>query len=441
MTDFVRVPPDSTGKRMLAKQHGETHVQGVHLACGNHPENMQLVDPYGAARVRFPEGAPQFDSFGGMKVSSDQSLGDYANVYDDPLPYHTAMTGGTFTHDPATASRVLSVGSANGNAVIVTSHKYHKYLPGIGLTAEATVAAGDAGKAGNTRRWGYFDADDGAFFEMQGTQINVVLRSSTSGEVVEQRIPREQWNGDLLDGTGLSGFVLDVTKLNIYWCDLQWLGAGQVRMGLVAGDGSRVIVHSFHNAGVYPVAYMRTGSLPMRWENVNTGATGSTSELRHTCATVKTNGIFDPSYRHYAGTDFTGEVSAATQVLAIRPRLTFGGVVNRASVLPENLSIYCTQPVRVDFVEHGTVTGGSWVPAAGTVEYNTAPVVTGGSRIKTCYVNAGAHDCNLRDVFSFDDHCIRLTADEQQDFGLSIVITPLAAAATVTGTLSWRELR
>jgi hypothetical protein len=139
--------------------------------------------------------------------------------------------------------------------------------------------------------------------------------------------------------------------------------------------------------------------------------------------------------------DFTESVSAQTAVLAIRPKLTFGGVVNRASALPENLSIYTSQPIRIDFIEHGAVTGGAWVDTAGSVEFNLDPAVAGGTRIKTCYVNTGTHDCNLRDAFSFDDHCVRLSADQQQAFGLTVVITPLAAAATVSGTLSWRELR
>ena len=47
---------------------------------------------------------------------------------------------------------------------------------------------------------------DGAIFRTRGCQsLSCVIRRQTAGGVVEDRVVRENWNGDKLDGTGPSG--------------------------------------------------------------------------------------------------------------------------------------------------------------------------------------------------------------------------------------------
>ena len=60
---------------------------------------------------------------------------------------------------------------------------------------------------------------NGIYFEQEGQETYMVLRSYVTGSVVNTRVPRNQWNGDQLNGIGVSGKTLDTSKGNIFWCD------------------------------------------------------------------------------------------------------------------------------------------------------------------------------------------------------------------------------
>jgi hypothetical protein len=69
------------------------------------------------------------------------------------------------------------------------------------------------------------------YFEIDDTTAYFVERSLSTG--TETRVAQEDWNIDKLDGTGVSGITLDITKAQILWMDIEWLGLGTVRIGFV----------------------------------------------------------------------------------------------------------------------------------------------------------------------------------------------------------------
>ena len=96
----------------------------------------------------------------------------------------------------------------------------------------------------------------------RGPSADFVIAS----KVVETRIPQSSWNIDKLDGTGPSGLTLDLTKMQMWFVDYAWYGAGTIRWGLRATDGTIVYVHKLANNNVNSEAYMRSGNLPARYE-------------------------------------------------------------------------------------------------------------------------------------------------------------------------------
>ena len=147
-----------------------------------------------------------------------------------------------------------------------------------------TVSAlylGDTGKANVKRRWGYYDDEEGAWFELDGTTLYIVVKISHLGGY-EYRIPQSQWNGDRVNGEGgqrnLSRFNLDLTKTNLY--SIQWQNAVGYIFFRVITDTGIVTCH------VFPMLNYFTGTntgrhtmeLPMRWEQYNSGISVSTSE-------------------------------------------------------------------------------------------------------------------------------------------------------------------
>lgn len=88
------------------------------------------------------------------------------------------------------------------------------------------------------------------------------------------RIPQSQWNLDRCDGTGMSGYNLDISRMQMCYIDYTWYGAGFVRFGFRMTDGNVVYAHKIANNNNNTQAYMRSGNLPARYEVFNTGPFG-----------------------------------------------------------------------------------------------------------------------------------------------------------------------
>ena len=271
----------------------ELYIPKYNLASGDNPLRLQKVDALGAANMRFTEGPAQLDAFGKLRTSQSLAVGEYTFVRDLDTSHmgQSTVSGGTITHDATAGHAVVATTTASGSMSEFRSHLWHPYIPGISNLGMFSLYHGDTGKTNNTRRWGVFDDYNGIFFELNGTTLYAVVRSNVSGSVTETRIAQANWNVDVLDGTGgadnLSGVNLDITNINLYWIDYEWLGAGRVRWGIFI-EGQRVTCHTYNHAA--SSAWAKYGNYPITFENENTGATGSASELRVICCTLHTEG-------------------------------------------------------------------------------------------------------------------------------------------------------
>jgi hypothetical protein len=89
----------------------------------------------------------------------------------------------------------------------------------------------------------------------------------TVSKTIETRIPQSQFNLDKLDGTGPSGYTIDLTKMQMFYVDYSWYGAGFIRWGVRATNGDVIYAHKMQNNNVNNEAYMRSGNLPGRYES------------------------------------------------------------------------------------------------------------------------------------------------------------------------------
>lgn len=449
VNSYVQVPPDSTGKKLYTQQHtvGSDTVQGqvLHLASPDDPTHIQKVDSRGQAYTRFAEGSPTMDAFGGMRVSDAHILGgyEYSQADQSGLFQDAIANGGTLVWTPGTAKTVATVTGASGSSISRTTNRYHFYQPGVGNHVIITSSLGDSGKSNNTRRWGYFDVLDGLFFELQGTTLNIVLRSSTLG--TELRVPQSAWNGDKLDGTGISNMTIDLTKANFFWIDYAWLGVGTVRFGVLAPDGSRWVCHTFQNPNNNVVAYMRTGSLPIRYENFNTGVTSGASSMNMICAAIYSESKTDYVYWRYADVETPAPVTVTTDthLISMRPKLEASpGFTNRCGIYPDKLDLFVTGGnVRIHILDDATLTGASWQPAASLAEYDLSATVTGGDKFRCFYLSPGVHTLNLADIYETNDEGYHVLADGTSAYTFTVLANKLdGTTVQVAATLGYREL-
>lgn len=447
---YVQVPPDGAGKKVYSKTQtvgaDQVETQVLHIADGSNPTQLLAVDNLGAASVRFAEGQPILAGFGGLKTANERAIGVYESSLDNysTLFSTEVATGGSVDYVSTESSEILSVTGTIGSSAKITTNRYHYYLPGSANVVKMTSSCGDTGKAGNTRRWGAFDDNDGIFFELQGTTKNVVIRSSTTGSVVETKVAQSTWNSDKLDGTGASGITLDITKVQVWWMDYQWLGAGRVRFGIIADTGARITCHVFENAGANTLPYMRTGTLPLRLENVNTGAAGSSSELRSVCAAVYTEGTYDDyTFWRYADVEATkSAVDTEVSVVSIRAKATINSKHNSVLIYPETLNVYTDQPISLTLWQDTAVTGGTWnnLASAGDVNYTGTVVTTAAQKFKTLFFGAGATSVDLDKFFEKNDEGVQVKADGVPEVW-SITVKKLGATnANVSVNLGYKEL-
>ena len=178
------------------------------------------------------------DAFGRARVSELFTLGDYKHVYaiDPNFLDSVSGAGSTVTFFQNQACARLQTGIGSTASCIHQTKFYHHYQPGKGQLIFSSFNF-YAPQQNATKRTGYFDDRDGIYLEQVGINtsdgvnpdigtLNWVIRSFTSGIATETRIPQSQWNRDKCDGTGASGFDLDVTKTQLAFIDFQWLGVG-----------------------------------------------------------------------------------------------------------------------------------------------------------------------------------------------------------------------
>ena len=83
------------------------------------------------------------------------------------------------------------------------------------------------------------------------------------------RYPQSSWNLDKLDGTGSSGYTLDISKMQMMFIDWAWYGAGTIRWGFRATNGDITYCHFANQNNVNIKAFMRSGNVPGRFEANN----------------------------------------------------------------------------------------------------------------------------------------------------------------------------
>jgi hypothetical protein len=261
-------------------------------------------------------GGTNLDAFGRLRVSNPVTLFDSQNRYIDGDQFsNITATGGNVVYVANESSFNLNVSAASGSSVIRQSKTVQGYQPGKSLLIMNTFAMATL-KANCRQRVGYFTADNGIYFEAVGTVLNLVIRSSATGSIVEERIPQAQWNGNTL----LSGTVLDPTLTQIFWCDVEWLGVGNVRTGFVI-NGVFIVCHTFQHANQpgNTTVYMTTATLNPRYEITNTGATSGASTMKQICSTVISEGGYTPSTKigYVTNNTVPTRVSSANTVTAL----------------------------------------------------------------------------------------------------------------------------
>jgi len=396
----------------------------------------------------FKKETPNTDSFGRLRVSEPLTLFDSSHRFSDNDLWNESITGtASSSFSPNEGLVHLDIGSSAGDQVIRETNKVFSYQPGKSLLILNTFVFA-APKANLRQRAGYYGAENGMYLELDGTTVSFVERSMSTGSLVETRVNQANWNIDIMDGTGPSGFTLDPSKAQIQYMDIEWLGLGTVRIGFVI-DGLFVHCHSFHHANLVESTYITTASLPLRQEITNTGATSGASKAKQICSSVLSEGGYELRGLQVAvGTPITTPYELTTAdtyypVVSLRlktARLDAIAILTATSFLGVDNGNYNWQ-----VIAGNTVTGGTWVSggANSSVEYNITGTGTSGGRIlasgwvSSTNQSAGQIDLLKEALFKFQMERNTFTSTPE---AITLVVGCDTALAETYSTLDWEEI-
>jgi hypothetical protein len=416
-------------------------------------EVMQIADEYGNLIGAANPSGMAVDAFGRARVSAPLTLFDSFHRYRDngKISQANSATGATSSHNANAGLIECALDTSSGSFVYRESSRVFAYQPGKSLQVLQTYVLSPV-EQNLRQRYGYFNIQNGIFIEVVNDEIYFVKRSFVSGEIVETKIAKANWNIDPMDGTGPSRRILDLSKAQIMFIDIEWLGLGTVRCGFII-DGKLFHCHSFHHANIIEATYMTTACLPVRAEIENIGETSANSTLKIVCATVISEGGYDIKGRSRAigmpSATPKDIPTAGTFVPIISIRLK--DINSDAIVLPTDIDFFGVSnntKYRYKITVRGTLTGASWVSAGddSSVEYDiTATAITGGNDVNTGYINvsggAGGATIILAGDELFDYQLERnpfLSSD--RGFIFSLVATGSSNGDDALGAITWQEI-
>lgn len=386
------------------------------------------------------------DMFGRTKVSDAYTLFDSQHRYKDSGDFSDEIVGtASVSYLVNESTALLSIGTAQGDKLTRESRRVFPYQPGKSLQVMQTFVFAPA-KAGLRQRAGYFSRQNGVYLEQDGLEKYLVLRSYTSGSVVNTRVAQADWNVDRLDGTGPTDFVLDLSKAQIFITEYEWLGVGSVRVGFMI-NGVFVTVHQFNHANEISSVYMTTATLPVRYEIENTAATTSASAMKQICATVISNGGYQRSTENWTASRSTSVNVSSSYYPIVSIRMASGRT--DSVIIPAGIAILPTSQGNYEYAlikNPTTLTDGTWVnhsTSSGNVDYNISSTeMTGGSVVLEGFLSASnqaSSQINLgnSDIARFDLQLGRTNSDTPVSDVLVLAIRSLGGTQGCIAALSW----
>lgn len=413
-----------------------------------------ICDCNSSASGSFAGGSGSFgtDLFGRLKISNPVTLFDSSHIYSQDGDFDDVIvgTGSTVGFITAQSSATLGIGTTAGCRLVRQSKRAFSYQPGKSLQVLQTFVLNPP-QENLTQIVGYGSSQNGIFLEQVGSEISIIKRTSVSGVDSTVRIPQSEWNVDKLDGTGIStdnpsGYQLDLTKAQILFSEYEWLGVGSVKVGF-AIDGNFVAAHQFNHANLIDSVYMKSATLPLRYEIFNTGITTSPSTMKQICASVMSNGGYERKRAENIARRTTGTEVGTTFEPLVSIKLKTGREF--AVVIPHQILAFPLNnnaAYEIALIKNATLTGAAFtdIPNSETenVVYDiTATAMTGGDIV------------NLRYVYGSNQAGGIITAEQEYNWDLQLGTTQagvsdiytlaartLSGAADITGALGFYDL-
>ena len=277
------------------------------------------------------------------------------------------------------------------------------------------------------------------------TTLKIVRRTYVTGSAVDTEISQSSWNGDKLNGTGASGYSLNVDKACILFTDYEWLGMGAVRVGFVI-DGKFITAHTFYNANDLTTVYMQTANLPIRYEIETTGTISGAAVLQQVCSTCIIEGGYSPEgIRQMIG---TSQINAGVNLTSANTYYNIATIRIKsgrpyAVIVPSGLDVLNISNNDFEFglfVNATPSSAFSYTSFSDNVEYDltTVDLTATGTRIAGGYMGGKTAPFSIGEGFVFANQ-LGQTISGTSDT-LTLGVRSGSANGDVSALLKWYDL-
>ena len=405
-------------------------------------------DQYGQPSLRTNLSNIDTTSKNRLKVSPKQTVFNNSALYDigsDVWDYTTTL-GATAAHDPNVNAVILTASSTVGSTVERQTRKVMNYISGRAATCDFAFQIVQA--TGARARVGLFDTNDGIYFEKDSSNVFwCVIRSTSTGSVVENRVSRDNWNGDKLDGTGPSGITVLPGRVQLISFEYEWFGAGTVSIRFII-DGVSHTIHTFYTANIATVSWAAQPFFPIRSEITNISATAPSYLTLYSTSFSMEGESINYGIPKITGIPLPGKnlTSAYTYYPTVSIRLKSNQL--NAIAFIEEVQAFTTDNSFLTFriIKNATLTTGgtlTWtdhMSSGSSVEVNTdATGFTGGEVIALGIVPISGVPYHLdgnTGVFQLGRTAMGTASDI-----FTLALSPTNNNVTALGTLRWREQR
>lgn len=393
---------------------------------------------------------PQLDAFSRLRTSHPVTLFDSQAQYGNSALYWETATSGTGAIANLLSESAVTLatgGTLAGAFATRQSRVYWRYQPGKSQFIIAAFVFAP-GQTNVQQEIGYYDAGNGIFLRLEGTTLNLVRRTSTSGSPADEIVPSSAWNVDKMDGSGPSRIVLDPTKGQILVIDLQWLSLGRVRIGFDIG-GVLHYVHEFRAANILTVPYMTTANLPVRARVLNNGVAGGAVTMKMICCSVISEGGFDgnrgPQWSANRG---AAAVNVTTRVpfLSLRAKTTGpNGVRNTGQMLPKSWEVCASgNAVMWELLLNPVLTGPAFAAfdaanSIAEVDVTASAIASGGLVLASGFVAASAPSRGSAESTLFRELPVVYTGLGSVQDILTLALTSVTGTAACNASITWQE--
>lgn len=330
------------------------------------------------------------DPFGSQMIANQVSVINYKPTWGiSDLRYATTTTGTGAAVTETGGEFRLTSGTTTTNVAQITTLERGQYQAGAMSRFGIGVRVPTAPASTADMKWGYFDDNNGFFYGYDSTGIYVGRRTGGS----DTKVYQSSWTIDKLDGSGISGLTLDLSKGVICQCEFTWYGYGLIEFDFILYNSTtkKYTRYPAHVIKVDSALSVIDPNQPLTFR-ISNGASNTTSYQMfiggHQFEYF--NGVEKPQKRVVSEllTNYTTATSTNWQpLIAVRPKSTHGtsSRANSVVIRVTDFFVATDNEMEVRITYGGTTSNLSWgTPTGWTAAESAAETkITGGTALTT----------------------------------------------------------